>query len=212
MITGMDYMRLKHLGLKEYEIEKWEKKAEEIQEKGVNFPVIDSIRGCSPEHVFAETVRHKPDVVIIDYLQLMRSSRPSRNADTWQSLTEVSQDLKQNARTLNIPIIAAAQTNRSGAREGSHLDNIGGSLSITQDTDVMIGMFQDEELAAKNRMQLRMNKNRRGPLGNIDVIWNHEALEFREVGTEDRFKRNESITDTVEKMNSKKRERPGGDK
>src|SRR6185295_13072910 len=107
MATALDYYALKRMELGDEQMETWRQKAEQIREKSADIPVIDSIRHCTPDHVFAETVRHKPDLVVIDYLSLMRSSRPSRNVSQWQSLTEITQDLKQNARTLKIPILAA---------------------------------------------------------------------------------------------------------
>ena len=163
MSTGIDYWKLKHLDLPEVEIETWREAAEKIQHKACDIPVIDSIRGCTPDHIFAETIRHKPDVVFLDYIGLMRSSHPQgRGASMWQTLTEITQDLKQNARTLGIPIVAAAQTNRSGAKDGAELDNIGLSISIIQDPDIVLGLFADDEMKEAKRMEIRLIKNRDG--------------------------------------------------
>jgi replicative DNA helicase len=190
MAASLTYQNLKHLELPESEIKDWKTKAKEIQAAAAkhDIPVIDSIRGCNPDHVFGETIRHKPDIVFIDYLGLMRSARPhNRGSSLWQSITEITQDLKQNARTLGIPIVAAAQTNRAGAKEGADLDNIGGSISVTQDADIMIGLFADDEMKEQKLMELRLNKNRDGRLGKLTAIWDHEKLDFRQQGTADKF-------------------------
>ena len=118
MAASLDYNSMKHLQLEDQAIENWGKKAKEVREGVKDITIIDDIRGCTPDHIFAEAVRQKPDVVLIDYVSLMRSARPNRRSDLWQSLTEITQDLKQNARTLKVPIMAAAQTNRLGARRG----------------------------------------------------------------------------------------------
>jgi replicative DNA helicase len=187
MAASLDYAKIKQLQLPERQIEEWRKTADEIAGKAHDIPVIDSIRGCTPDHVFAETVRHKPDLVLIDYLSLLRSSRPQRNSSMWQSLTEITQDLKQNARTLGIPIIAAAQTNRAGGKEGADLDNIGYSLSVVQDSDIMIGLFADEEMKDRKEMEIRLNKNRDGRLGKFMAKWDHESMEFRQLTIKDKF-------------------------
>ena len=190
MATGLDYWRLKHLDLEEVGLETWRVAAEKIQARPCDIAVIDSIRGCSPDHVFAETVRHKPDIVFLDYIGLMRSNRPqSRGASMWQTLTEITQDLKQNARTLGIPIVAAAQTNRSGAKDGAEMDNVGGSISIVQDPDIVLGLFADDEMRAEKRMEIRLIKNRDGRLGSFKAIWDHESQHFREEVMGDHFKR-----------------------
>ena len=180
MAANLDYNSMKHLQLEDQAIEDWEQKAEEVREGVKDITIIDDIRGCTPDHVFAEALRHKPDVILIDYVSLMRSSRPSRYAKSWESLTEVTQDLKQNARTLKVPIIAAAQTNRSGASEGAELSNVGYAISVTQDPDIAIGLFTNDELRDQNLIEIRLNKNRDGALDRFRAIWNHEKMIFRQ--------------------------------
>lgn len=190
MAVGMDYMRLKHLGLKPEEVDDWREKAEQVRKKINNrdILIVDKLRNCTPDKVYAETVKHAPDIVFIDYLSLMRSGNPNKRSNSmWQNLTEITQDLKQNARTLGIPIIAAAQTNRSSSKDGADLDNIGYSLSVVQDSDIVIGLHADDDMKAAKRMELRVKKNREGPLGMISLIWNHEESDFREEGVKDRF-------------------------
>lgn len=180
MATSLDYTKMKQLQLPPEAYKDWRATREELANKVGEIPVIDSIRHCTPDHVFAEAVRHKPDLIVVDYLSLMRSSRPSRNGNLWQSVTEITQDLKQVARTLKIPIIAAAQTNRAGAKDGADLDNIGYALSIVQDSDIVIGLHAEPEDKEKKEMEIRLRKNRDGRLGDFRAIWDHENMVFRE--------------------------------
>ena len=180
MAAGLDYNAMKHLELPDDQLKRWRDKASEVKGSVSEIPVIDRIRHCTPDQVFAETVRHKPDLVVIDYLSLMRTGRAGRGTTMWQSITEITQDLKQNARTLLTPILAAAQTNRSGARDGAELENLGGSISIAQDSDIVLGLFADDLMKAESRMQLRVNKNRDGKVGNIDLTWDHKSLTYQE--------------------------------
>jgi replicative DNA helicase len=191
MAAALDYRAIKQLDLPEEQIKNWREIASRVKDKKCDIPVIDSIRGCTPDHIFAETVRHKPDLVIVDYLSLMQSARPSSRGGSsmWQGLTEITQDLKQNARTLKIPIVAAAQTNRSGGKDGAELDNIGYSISVVQDSDIVIGLFADDEMKENRRMQIRLNKNRDGRLGKFNAIWDHEKMDFRQADLSDMFTR-----------------------
>ena len=109
--------------------------------------MLDGGRNVTPDTIYAEMVRHKPGLVIIDYLSLMRSSVSSRQDGIWQRLTDITAELKMIARTMKIPIFAAAQTNRSGGKEGAELDNIGYSMSVVQDADISLGLFADETRA-----------------------------------------------------------------
>ena len=180
MAANLDYNSMKHLRLEDREIEDWEQKAEEVREGVKDITIIDDIRGCTPDHVYGEAIRHKPDVILIDYVSLMKSSRPSRYSNRWESLTEITQDLKQNSRTLKVPIIAAAQTNRAGAIEGAELSNVGGSISITQDPDIVIGLFATDEMKDNNLIEIRLNKNRDGALDRFRAIWDHDKMIFRQ--------------------------------
>lgn len=219
MTANLDYKGLKQLGLTRAAIEGWRDKVKEIQAMSSEIPILDKIRHCTPDHVFAETIRHKPDLVVIDYITLMRSGRPSRSNSMWQSVTEVTQDLKQNARTLGVPILAMAQTNRAGGKDGAELDNIGYAISVVQDSDIVIGLYADDEMKERKEMEIRLNKNRDDRLGKFTSIWNHDKMLFRE---KDLFERNrderqeedptQSAIERIAaqaKVGGKRRKRPG---
>lgn len=190
MATSLDYQRMKDLDLAPDELEHWEDYRKKLMESSNDIPVIDKLRPCTPDHVLAETIRHKPDLVLIDYISLMRSNRPQgRNMSLWQSVSEITQDLKQNAMQTGIPILAAAQTNRLGRKEGAELDNVANSISITQDPDIVIGLFADDEMRANQEMEIRVNKNRDGTIGKFRALWDHERKIFREKKLGDMFQR-----------------------
>jgi replicative DNA helicase len=181
MAASLDYWQLKLMQLPDEMMADWESTAANARARTHDIPIIDDIRNCTPNHVFAETVRHKPDLVIVDYISLMRSARASgRGSQMWQQVTEITQDLKQNARTLKIPIIAAAQTNRAGSKDGAELENIGHSISVIQDPDIVLGMHATPEMRDENEVELRIRKNRDGPLSEFQCIWNYGDMDFRE--------------------------------
>lgn len=191
MAAHLDYEKLRQLKLDDEHMKNWRAFAKEVKRRAekVDIPIIDSMHRITPEQVYAETLRHKPDIVIIDYVGLMRSSSMSRGVKRYQQLAEITQDLKINARLLKTPIIMAAQTNRSAAKDGAELENVADAISIAQDSDTVIGMFQDEDMERDNEMELRVNKSRHGPRPRFKVIWRHETQEFRQKTMTDMFGR-----------------------
>lgn len=182
------YHELKRLTLEDGDVAGWRERAKELRERTNDIPILDSIRGCTPEHVFGETVKHKPDLVIIDYITLMKSSH-GRGAAKWHEITEVTQDLKQNALMLGVPVLAAAQLNRAGKDDAS-TENTGYSISIVQDSDIYLGLTrvrdpQDKDQYLEGQIEAHLNKNRDGKLGKFYCIWDHENLDFREMKPSD---------------------------
>jgi len=122
--------------------------------------VSDASRGLvSPFTVAAQIETHKPDIVFIDYLTLMKRSE----AD-WQGIAKLSGELKGLAATYQIPIVAAAQLNRSdGAGKGDPPDAeaLAGSDAIGQDADVLVTQRQK----SRSVIKMKMAKNRNGPGG-----------------------------------------------
>ncbi len=189
MATNLDAQKFRQLKLTDDDEKSWEQLADEAQNDAERRDILinDAIAVCTPDKVFMETVKHTPDIIFIDYLSLMRSSSPTRSNSIWQSIGEITQELKKNARMLGIPIVAAAQTNRSGAKDGAELDNIGQAIAIVQDSDVVIGLHADEDMKREKRMEVRVNKNRGGRLGKIPYIWDHDRMVFREETMRDKF-------------------------
>jgi replicative DNA helicase len=131
---------------------------------------------------------------VLDYVGLMKSSSMQRGISKYQQLSEITQDLKHIARTMKTPIIMAAQTNRHGAKDGADLDNVADSISIAQDSDLVFGMFQDEDMAERKQMEIRLSKNRDGPRGKLKARWDFDENSFRERDGGDMFqKRSGSI-------------------
>lgn len=176
MLMNFEYHNLKAHSLRESEIERWKSKAAEVAARPNDIIVMDDVRGCTVDRVFAELTRWQPDILCIDYITLM-STRNSYS-QSWEKITYLTQELKQVARTLKIPIIGVAQANRSAFQQGATLENIGGSISIVQDSDLVFGLHSDEEMRDRNAMELRLLKNRDGMVGNVDLWWEPNTMTF----------------------------------
>lgn len=188
MLAKLDYKKLKQLALEEEDLERWESFIDHVENRECDIPVIDQYHRITPDQVFSAMVRYEPDVCIIDYVGLMKSANISRGAPKHQQIQEITQDLKHICRTIKIPIIMAAQTNRAGAKDGAELENVGDGISIAQDSDLVFGLHQDEDMMRDEMMEIRVNKNRDGPRGKLQALWRHETQEFRQFTGQDFFK------------------------
>lgn len=185
--AGFDYQALKSLNLSEEEEERWEAAAERAKSAANDIVIIDDLGKATPDRVYAEIMRYNPKLVGVDYISLMEL--PGRSADLpiWERVTQITKQLKLMARSLKVPVIAVAQTNIGGASDGAQLDNIAYSRSIGQDSDIVLGLHQNEEMLANKRMTIRMLKNRDGVRSKTDCYWNPAKMEFHEWTPADQF-------------------------
>lgn len=186
MLTHFDYNSLKSGNLSLNDVERWKVKAEEVKSSSADIIVKDDVMNCTVDFVYAEAMRYKPDLLAVDYISLMDTSRSSAS-QMWEKITLLTQSLKQISRTTGIPIIGVAQTNINSADGGAKLDNISYSRSIGQDSDIVLGLHQDDEMKANRRMTVRMLKNRDGATADADLHWNMENMTFRPSTDTDAF-------------------------
>ena len=73
--------------------------------------IVDDIRNCTVDKVSAQQIRYKPGVVVVDYLEEMRTPR---NVAGWEGVATNGRGLKESARVTKTPHITATQLNREG--------------------------------------------------------------------------------------------------
>jgi replicative DNA helicase len=179
MATQMEYQALKALNLSDDEKRKWEEMAERVAKAPNDIIAFDDVRGCTVDRVYADTVKYGPGLVCVDYLTLMQTHRSAgKDSSMWEKVTYLTQALKQNARTLKVPLIGVAQTNINSADEGAELQNISYSRSIGQDSDLVLGLHQSVKMKEQRQMQVRMLKNRDGATRTTELFWKMGTMEF----------------------------------
>ncbi len=141
-------------------------------------------------------------VIVVDYLQLLRPSKTSRNESRVLEISEITQGLKALAKELNIPIIALSQLSRQvEQREDKkpQLSDLRESGSIEQDSDVVMFIYREEYYLEKNapspgtpefiewqqkmdeihgQADLLIMKQRHGPTGNIKLSFDAKYTRF----------------------------------
>lgn len=131
------------------------------------------------------------DLVIVDYLQLMPSTRgsSSRTPDNrQQEIAEVSRSLKGLARELEVPVIGVSQLNRAvELRKDKRpmLSDLRESGAIEQDADIVLFLYRgdyyetDQKKDTDNLAEVNIAKHRSGPTGKVLTTFVKEYTIFR---------------------------------
>ncbi len=124
------------------------------------------------------------DLILVDYLQLMTAGT-SRNDNRVQEISFISRNLKQLARELSVPLLAAAQLSRAVEQRQDkrpQLSDLRESGSIEQDADVVMFIYRDEvyneNTEYPNQADVLVAKHRNGPTGIISLYFRKELTQF----------------------------------
>ena len=144
----------------------------------------------------ARRLKAQQDVqlIIVDYLQLLRSTSRRAQDNRQLEISEISAGLKGLAKELKIPIIVVAQLNRNPEiRTGSgkgvpRLADLRESGSIEQDAD-LVGLLVREEYYAdsdeertelEGKAELIIAKQRNGPIGQVKLTFLKDFTRFED--------------------------------
>jgi len=148
---------------------------------------IDDTTGINVLELRAKARRlkahHDIKLLIVDYLQLMRSL--SRAENRQQEISEISRSLKDLARELDIPVIAISQLSRATEQRQDkrpQLSDLRESGAIEQDADVVILLFRKEYYYPseenKGIAEVIIAKQRNGPVGVVKLAFIKEYTRF----------------------------------
>lgn len=148
---------------------------------------IDDTPGVSVLELRAKARRmkshHNIQLIVLDYLQLMRGSGNTENRQ--QEISDISRSLKALARELNVPIIAISQLSRaveSRTDRRPQLSDLRESGAIEQDADVVVLLMREEYYNPtednKGVAEVIIAKQRNGPVGTIKLSFIKEYTRF----------------------------------
>ncbi|MBX9911180.1 MAG: replicative DNA helicase [Beijerinckiaceae bacterium] len=142
------------------------------------------------------------ELIVVDYLQLVKASARGRNDNRVQEVTEITGALKGLAKELDVPVIALSQLSRKVEERDDKrpmLSDLRESGSIEQDADAVIFVYRDEYYLQKRepptgserhnewkllmddahgRAELIIGKNRHGPETTVHVGFDSNLTKF----------------------------------
>ena len=125
---------------------------------------------------------HGLGLIIVDYLQLMSTSRNYDNMVN--QVTEISRSLKALAKEFDVPVLALSQLSRAVESRGGRprLSDLRDSGSIEQDADIVMFMHREDkgkdESEKTNIVEILIEKHRNGPVGKIDLYFDEKSTTF----------------------------------
>lgn len=123
-------------------------------------------------------------LVIIDYLQLMNSSK--KTDSRVNEISDITRQLKLMAKELNVPVITLSQLSRSVESRPDKrplLSDLRESGSIEQDADIVMFLYRDgyynkDKAEDVNLAECIVAKNRHGETGTVNLRWNGQYTLF----------------------------------
>lgn len=183
--TGISMHKLRLGQLKDAE---WNVFVEAVGRLGKLNIYLDDTPALTPLQMRAKCRRlyseHGVDLIVLDYLQLM-SAGTGYSDNRVQEISFISRSLKQLAREMNVPVLAAAQLSRAVEQRQDkrpQLSDLRESGSIEQDADVVMFIYRDEvyneNTDRPNQADIIVAKHRNGPTGSVTLFFRKELTQF----------------------------------
>jgi replicative DNA helicase len=132
---------------------------------------------------------HKPDLIVIDYVDYLKAPSKGRNYERKDEIDDVFIATKGLAKEMKIPIITPSQVNRMGARDNViEGDKAAGSYDKMMVADMCFSLSRQKEDKVLGTGRVHVMKNRYGQDGmtyNIKMNTNNGHIQFLEQATEE---------------------------
>jgi replicative DNA helicase len=129
---------------------------------------------------------HNIQMLIVDYLQLMRGT--GFNESRQQEISDISRSLKALARELNVCVIGISQLSRAVESRTDHrpqLSDLRESGAIEQDADLVVLLLREEYYTPtpenEGKAEIIIAKQRNGPVGAFFVTFLKEYTRFENI-------------------------------
>lgn len=125
---------------------------------------------------------HKPDLIVIDYVDYLRAPSKGRYTERKDEIDDVFIATKGLAKDLKIPILTPSQVNRMGAKDSViEGDKAAGSYDKLMVADICLSLSRQKEDKTLGTGRIHLMKNRYGQDGmtyNVNMNTNNGHIEF----------------------------------
>lgn len=145
----------------------------------------------TPMQVLAKARRIRQErglhFIVIDYLQKITPSKPSKSGNRVQDVSQISGELKEIAMELSVPVLALSQLSRDCEHRNPprpQLSDLRDSGSIEQDADTVIFLYREAYYphlrTEKNEgtAEFIVSKQRNGPTGSVKAAFLKRYVRF----------------------------------
>ena len=130
--------------------------------------------------------RNGLDLVIVDYLQKIK---PTAKGSRREQLEQVSNDLKNMAKQLDVPVIVISSLSRASQQRENKIPIMSDLRETGQlefDADVIMFLhrefyYKPDQIDLKNDADIIIAKNRNGKIGRAKLMWFEEYTRFTSV-------------------------------
>lgn len=185
--SGVKASRIQHRELRDHDLDAL---LSSVDRLGSLKLFVDDTMGITLPEIKMKSRRvkreHGLDLIVIDYLQLMQSSKRYKG-DRVQEVSELSRGIKGLARDLDVPVLALSQLSRGveyRADKRPMLSDLRESGSIEQDADIVMFIYRDDyydrESEKQGLAEVIVAKNRNGATGAVGLQFDKARLKFTE--------------------------------
>ena len=185
----MPLRKIKTNDLTETEMLALNRSAEELYSLPIEFY---SAGGMTVNDIQARTLANRYQVVIIDYLQLIRSG----GRDLREQVTAISKGLHTMCQAHGVCVIALSQLSRPEKDKGKlvppSMSSLRESGQIEQDADIVMLIYKEDPNDPRSRRYLKIAKNKEGELdrllldcdGGTQTLSQSKSESYREINAQ----------------------------
>jgi len=143
------------------------------------FAIGDSDPATFSQEATAMVKERGTRLIVVDYLQLMKSHEGAYNREN--EVSTISRTAKLLAIQLDIPVLMLAQLNRGAEGSEPTFANIRESGALEQDADQVVFLHRDydeDRGCLEDRCKIRIAKNREGVEGQFSLRFDGRYMRF----------------------------------
>ncbi len=163
--AGISLERIQRNALEDAE---WQRYALLAKKASVDMEVV-AAAGMTVDDIRADALACRADVVYVDYLGLINPGRTSRYVSRYESVTAISMQLQQLAKTTGITVVALCQLTRPATGSVPDMHSLRESGQIEQDADAIMLLYRDDPKNIRSLRNLVVAKNKEGRTGRFKL-------------------------------------------